>query len=612
MKQDSLKNFKRTDYCGTLTAEDTGRTVILNGWVAKRRNLGSLVFVDLRDRTGICQITLDTSSEKSNGQELEKAIKAVRGEYVIGVKGVVKHRQGDVNKDLKTGEIEVDASEITVFNTAETTPFYIRDDLQCDETLRLKYRYLDLRRPKMQKYLITRHKITMAARKFLGDKGFLELETPSLTKSTPEGARDYLVPSRVHKGEFFALPQSPQMFKQLFMVAGFDRYFQIVKCFRDEDLRADRQPEFTQIDMEMSFIDQEDIITLVEGLMSSIYKEALGLQLKTPFPRISYDQAMDRFGVDRPDMRFGMELTDLTDIFKGCGFSAFKTDENSAVKGILLKGCAGWSRKNLDKLSDFVKIYKAGGAAYACFLEDGSIKCPIMKFMENKEIEKALEKMDAQRGDLLIMVSDIKYIANAALGALRIHLAKQEGLIPTSEFNPEKPDLNNYAFTWVVDFPLFEYDEEEKRFVARHHPFTSPSIEDTHLLASSDNNDKLKIHARAYDLVLNGSEIGGGSIRIHRKELQEQMFKALGISDQEAREKFGFLLDAFEYGAPPHGGLALGLDRIIMTMLNTDSIRDMIPFPKTQQAQCLMTQAPSAVAPLQLDELGISIKKQPC
>ncbi|PKK89260.1 MAG: aspartate--tRNA ligase [Candidatus Wallbacteria bacterium HGW-Wallbacteria-1] len=606
MEFHSLRGFKRTNYCGDLRASHIDNEVIVLGWVEKRRNLGSLIFINLRDRSGNCQVVVDTSRD----EELTRIFKDIRSEYVVGFRGkVVKRSQEAINSDMATGEIEVVAEEVRLFNTAETTPFYIRDDLKCDETLRLRYRYLDLRRPKMQKYLMTRSRICMATREYFHKLGFLELETPVLTKSTPEGARDYLVPSRVHNGAFFALPQSPQIFKQLFMVAGFDRYFQIVKCFRDEDLRADRQPEFTQIDLEMSFVEEEDVMTTIEGLMARIYRDCQGLELNLPFPRMTYFEAMDKYGVDRPDTRFEMLLHDLTPVFASCEFAGFQTvlAEKGVVKGLCVKGGAEMSRKELDALSSFVKVYGAKGVAWFQ-VKDGEIKSPISKFLTPEEIESTRAAVNAEVGDLIVLVADIPSVANAALGALRLDVARKKGLIPSEEFDAARPDLANYKFLWITDFPLFEYDPEEDRLIARHHPFTSPKEDDIPLMDGDMKANPDLVRARAYDLILNGSEIGGGSIRIHYQELQQKMFAALGLSEEETRAKFGFLLDAFQYGAPPHGGLALGLDRILMTMLNTDSIRDMIPFPKTQQAQCLMTDAPSDVAEEQLRELGIEIR----
>lgn len=604
---DSLSNFKRTNYCGDLRKPDAGREIIVMGWVEKRRNLGSLVFVSLRDRTGNVQILVDEGAGKA-AEELVAKLKDVRSEWVIGVRGKVRERAADaVNPDMATGEIEIVADEIRLFNSSQTTPFYIRDDLKCDETLRLKYRYLDLRRPKMQRYLILRHKICKATRDYFDGRGFLEMETPILTKSTPEGARDYLVPSRVNKGTFFALPQSPQIFKQLFMVSGFDRYFQIVRCFRDEDLRADRQPEFTQVDVEMSFVDEAEVMDTIEGLMAKLYLECAGIELKTPFLRLPYVEAMAKYGVDKPDLRFEMLLNDLSDIFRNCAFKAFEENlsEGGVIKGIRVPGCADWSRKELDGLSSFVKVYGAKGAAYA-LLKDGEIKSPIAKFMEAGELGKAAEALGAVEGDMIVLVADRPGTVNAALGALRVEMARRLGLIPSEELDLSKATPQDYRFLWVTDFPLFEWDPEEARLIARHHPFTSPKEDDIPLLGQDLSADPDKVRARAYDLVLNGTEIGGGSIRIHYRELQEKMFQALGFTMEDARAKFGFLMEAFEYGAPPHGGLALGLDRIIMTMLNTESIRDMIPFPKTQQAQCLMTNAPSEVDGKQLKELCIA------
>ena len=585
-----LTKDKRTHYCGNLDISLVDQEVILMGWAHRRRDHGGVIFVDLRDREGIAQIVFNPDAGDNVHTEAHK----IRSEFVLAVKGKVRKRpEGMGNPALKTGEIEIIVSELEIMNESKTPPFSF-DDEEISENVRLKYRYLDLRRPAIQRNLFLRSRLAASTRHYFEQNGFIEVETPFLGKSTPEGARDYLVPSRINKGTFYALPQSPQIFKQLLMVSGFDRYYQIVKCFRDEDLRADRQPEFTQIDVEMSFITEEDIMNMMEGLMRAIFKACLDKEITLPLPRLTYAQAINRYGKDNPDVRFGMELVDLTSILKNSGFKLFGEVAASGgiIKAVKVEQAASLSRKDLDGLKDFVEIYGAKGLAWAK-VNAADWTSPIFKFLKPEEVEGIAKTMNAREGDVIFFVADTPRIVNDSLGNLRIHLAKKLNLI----------DPEVLAFTWITEFPLMEYSESEKRFVSTHHPFTSPFLEDLPLLAT----DPGKVRARAYDLVLNGSEIGGGSIRIHRKDVQAQAFAALGLSDEDARSKFGFLLEALEYGAPPHGGLAFGLDRLTMIMTHAESIRDVIAFPKTQKASDLMSEAPSKVSIEQLMELSLKI-----
>ena len=589
---DKLGNWKRTHLCGELTAEHIGQEVCMMGWVQRRRDHGGLIFIDLRDRDGIIQLALDPDRDLASLQKAEQ----VRNEFVLAAKGKVSPRpEGTVNPKMKTGEVEVEITELKILNRSETPPFMVDEYSDVAENIRLKYRFLDLRRPALQNNLLMRHLVAKTVRNYLDGQGFIEIETPVLTKSTPEGARDYLVPSRVNTGSFYALPQSPQLFKQLLMVSGFDRYFQIVKCFRDEDLRADRQPEFTQIDCELSYVSHDDVMGVMEGMVATIFKEAIGADVQLPMARLSYAEAMDRFGVDNPDLRFGMELETITDLVAGSGFKVFADVAASGglVKALNAKGCSTFSRKELDDLTDFVKIYGAKGLAWVKVNEDGW-QSPIAKFFTEDELEALNKRLGAEVGDLLLFMADKPSIANEALGRLRGHLGQKLGFA----------DKQDYKFVWITDFPLFEYDEDEKRHVAVHHPFTAPLEEDIPLL----DNEPGKVRAQAYDLVLNGSEVGGGSIRIHDQAVQSRMFELLGIDEEEQREKFGFLLDALSFGAPPHGGIAFGLDRLMMILTGADSIRDVIAFPKTQKATCLLSEAPNDVSEKQLRELGIRLR----
>ena len=590
---ETLKGLKRTHYCGDLRMDNVGEEVILNGWVQKKRNLGGLVFVDLRDIRGISQIIFDADVSKDAFEKAEK----LGSEYVIAVKGIVRERQAK-NPNMATGDIEISATELRVLSKSQTPPIYIKDDDNVSEDKRLKYRYLDLRKPSMQNNLIMRSRVAQIVRQYLSENNFLEIETPFLIKPSPEGARDYLVPSRVNPGKFYALPQSPQLFKQILMVSGMDRYFQIVKCFRDEDLRADRQPEFTQIDCEMSFVDENDVMTMMENMIGRIFKEIHNIDIQLPLKRMTYKEAMDRFGSDKPDTRFAMELTDLSDLVKDCGFGVFSSAANAANSSVrainAIGGADAFSKKGMKKLEEHAKTYKAKGLAWIKVTEEG-IDSPIAKFFTEEEIKAILDRMDAKAGDLILFVADKNKVVYDALGQLRLEVARKMDLI----------DKNKYNLLWVTEFPLFEEDEETGRMIAMHHPFTCPLDEDIDKL---DQEDKTQLRAKAYDMVLNGYELGGGSVRISDEEVQEKMFKALGMSQETANDKFGYLLEAFKYGVPPHAGLAFGFDRLMMLLTGADNIREVIAFPKNQNAICPMTNAPGLPEEGQLEELSIKVE----
>lgn len=589
---ETMAGMHRSCGCGRVTEKDCGKELTLAGWVNTRRDHGGLIFIDLRDRSGIVQVVMSPQY----GEDAFHKAEDVRSEYVLAIRGIVRERSPEtVNPKMQTGKIEVVVSEMRVLNKAKTPPFYVEDGIDVDETVRLKHRYIDLRRPEMQRNLIMRHKIVHEMRQFLDAHDFLEVETPILTKSTPEGARDYLVPSRVNPGKFYALPQSPQLFKQLLMVSGLERYFQIARCFRDEDLRADRQPEFTQLDIELSFEDQDFILALMEHMMQRIFKNVLNVDIQIPFKRITWDDAMNLYGSDKPDLRFDMHFYDISDLLRDTGFKVFRNvlDNGGVVKAITVKGDAAIPRRELDGLVDYVGNYGAKGLAWIGLNKDGSLKCQITKFLGEDKIREIGKFCEAENGDLILIIADKPKVVAQALGELRLEMARRMNLI----------DENEFCFRWVTDFPMFEYSEEDKRWVAEHHPFTAPRDEDVQYLLT----DPSKVYAKAYDMVLNGVEAGGGSLRIYQEELQEKVFKAIGITHEEAQEKFGFLLDAFRYGAPPHAGIALGLDRLVMLMLRLGSIRDVIAFPKTQSAIDQMTQAPSEVVDMQLKELHIRV-----
>ena len=592
---ESMRGLKRSHRCTEVSSADIGSTVTVMGWVQRRRNLGSLIFIDLRDRSGLLQIVFDENSVGSDG--FAKA-ETLRSEYVIAVVGKIQKRSAAVNENLKTGDIEVIAESLRILSESDTPPFHIEENSQTKDEIRLKYRYLDLRRPDLQRNLMLRSKVAYLMRDFMAKEGFIEIETPVLTKSTPEGARDYLVPSRVHPGSFYALPQSPQLFKQLLMCSGYDRYFQITKCFRDEDLRADRQPEFTQADMELSFVDVDDVIDVNERLLAYLFKQVLDVDVKLPIQRMTWQDAMDRFGSDKPDLRFGMELQNVSEVVRGCEFAVFKNalEAGGTVRGINAKGQGSMPRKKIDKLVEFAKDYGAKGLAYIAIHEDGTVKSSFAKFMTEDEMNRLVEAMDGQAGDLLLFAADKNKVVWDVLGALRLELARQMNLLDSSE----------YRFVWITEFPLLEWSDEENRFKAMHHPFTMPMEEDLKYIDS----DPGRVRAKAYDIVLNGTEIGGGSVRIHQDDIQEKMFEVLGFTKEKAYEQFGFLLTAFKYGVPPHAGLAYGLDRLVMLMAKQESIRDVIAFPKVKDASCLMTEAPNLVDEKQLEELGIAIRSE--
>lgn len=590
---ESMQGLHRTHRCTEVSNKNIGEIVTVMGWVQKRRNLGSLIFVDLRDRSGLFQLVFDENDIGSEG-----FVKAgeLRSEFVIAATGKVEARSGAVNENLATGDIELRVTDLRILSESQTPPFPIEENSATKEELRLKYRFLDLRRPDIQRNLMTKSRVAMLARNFMAEEGFLEIETPMLTKSTPEGARDYLVPSRIHPGSFYALPQSPQLFKQLLMCSGYDRYFQIARCFRDEDLRADRQPEFTQMDMELSFVDIDDVIDVNERLLAKLFQEICGVEVSLPIQRMSYAEAMDRFGSDKPDLRFGMELTNVSEVVKGCGFGVFTgaLENGGSVRGLNVKGQGQMPRKKIDALVEFAKGFGAKGLAYMALQPDGSVKSSFAKFMTEEEMQALIQAMDGQPGDLLVFAADKNKVVFDVLGNLRLELAKNLGLLEGN---------HAFRFVWITEFPLLEYSEEQGRFVAMHHPFTMPMEEDLHLIET----DPGAVRAKAYDIVLNGCEIGGGSVRIHQSDVQEQMFKALGFTKEQAHSQFGFLLNAFQYGVPPHAGLAYGLDRLVMLMTGADNIREVIAFPKVKDASCLMTEAPGIVDQKQLDELGIAV-----
>lgn len=589
---ESMLGLKRSHRCTEVRTENVGETITVMGWVQKSRNKGGIIFVDLRDRSGILQIIFE---ESDCGAESFAKAEKLRSEFVIAVTGKVEKRQGAVNENLVTGDIEVRAESLRILSESDTPPFPIEENSKTKEELRLKYRFLDLRRPDIQKNLMFRSRIAILTRQFLAEEGFLEIETPTLIKSTPEGARDYLVPSRVHPGSFYALPQSPQLFKQLLMCSGYDRYFQIARCYRDEDLRADRQPEFTQIDMELSFVDVEDVLDVNERLIHKLFKELLGIEIPLPLPRMTWIEAMNRFGSDKPDIRFGMELKDVSQVVKDCEFAVFKgaLEAGGSVRGINAEGKGNMPRKKIDALVEFAKGFGAKGLAYLAVLEDGTYKSSFAKFMTEEQLAALVKAMDGKPGDLLLFAADKNKVVWDVLGNLRLELARQADLLKKDEFK----------FLWVTEFPLLEYSEEQGRFVAMHHPFTMPMEEDWHLIDS----DPGAVRAKAYDIVLNGTELGGGSVRIHQSDIQSKMFEVLGFTPEKAQEQFGFLLEAFKYGVPPHAGLAYGFDRVAMLMVGADNIRDVIAFPKVKDASCLMTEAPTPVDPKQLEELGIEV-----
>ena len=592
---ESMKGLHRSHRCTEVSSANIGEKVTVMGWVQKRRNLGSLIFIDLRDRSGLLQIVFD---EESVGAEGFAKAGTLRSEYVVAVEGTVQKRSAAVNENLKTGDIEVIATSLRILSESQTPPFAIEENSQTKEDIRLKYRYLDLRRPDLQAKIMMRSRVVAKIREFMTNEGFLEIETPILNKSTPEGARDYLVPSRVHPGTFYALPQSPQLFKQLLMCSGFDRYFQIAKCFRDEDLRADRQPEFTQVDMELSFVDVDDVIEVNERLLKAVFKETIGIDVPNPIPRMTWQEAMDRFGSDKPDTRFGMELVNVSDVVAGCGFSVFTSalENGGSVRGINAEGQGEMPRKKIDALVEFAKGFGAKGLAYIAIQPDGTLKSSFAKFMTEEQMAALVKAMNGKNGDLLLFAADRNKVVWDVLGNLRLEIARNLGIL----------DKNQYNFLWVTEFPLLEWSDEENRYVAMHHPFTMPMEEDIPLL----DTDPGKVRAKAYDIVLNGTELGGGSVRIHQDDIQEKMFEIIGLSKETAQERFGFLLTAFKYGVPPHAGLAFGLDRMVMLMTQADSIREVIAFPKVKDASCLMTNAPDYVDDIQLKELGIAVVEQ--